>query len=89
MQRLAVDDDNRTEIEIIANAALLIVDYRVLYYLCVLDGVVIAIQQCGIGVFCHFHKTFNGIHTERYGCAFHVPKHIVGRGVCRDTLYGV
>ncbi len=87
VQQRGIDEQERTEIEIVAHAALLVVGHRMRTPHAILYRPVVAVHQCRVGIVCHAQHTFSCRHAQCHVDGLCQQHHILGRGPHGNLTY--
>ena len=89
MQQRRLHQQQRAEIEVVADAALLVVDDGVWDAFAVDEVVMVGIHHRGVRVRSHAEDTFQGSLAQFQPGRFRLQQHIVGLGILSDGHQGV
>ena len=81
LECLCTEEEYRSEVEVVAKATHLVVDYRCLGAVGLVAVVVVGIEHTCLSVLGNLHKTVECKHTKFQAVIFSVKKHIVGIGM--------
>ena len=88
VQQFRAYEEYRPEVEVVADAAQLVVDNRMLHRLAVFHGIVVGIDECRPCILGHPEEPFGGIHAEGDGSALREEHHEVGLCMLLHGYYG-
>ena len=88
LQRLAADEHQRPEVEVVTDAACLVVYGGMLHHLAVLHRVAVAVEQLCIGIYRHAHHAFQCLIADGQRRRLHIEQRILSRCMLSHRRHG-